>query len=422
MKIKGLTLENFKSFAKIEIVDLLSVNMIYGYNNSGKSNLFKFLELVFSSNEVIEKVPYESAQGSTYGTTTRTENFWEKTISNQPFIFRKEKDKRHKISFTITVTVSQAEIQKLVSNGTELLAHFNITEDLVDVIMSGEIIPSGDYNAFQRLTKVALGTHEIFVLEETGNKLTFPGIESETLTYKTFESLLSIFNDCVLFLDNDRYFVNEKEQEPEDKNIHSKNFKNKIFSHSLSHAKEEELKELVKFIRKFHFTSADGVIKNNELSNPFQNFNFEFVRLNGEIEIMLTNEFGRFPLSSFGTGIQQVVYILSRIFLSNRKIILIEEIELNLSHMYQSELIKFIFNKLINEHKFIDQMFYTTHSPLLCYWTQFRSMQARIDDKGISTIIKHTPSAEHITQLKAALTLLETYQSTSTAAGTTGTK
>lgn len=123
---------------------------------------------------------------------------------------------------------------------------------------------------------------------------------------------------------------------------------------------------------------------------------------------MLSNDFGKLPVTSFGTGIQQIIFILSKIFLSKKKIVLIEEIELNLSPKYQLELINFIFNNLIKKG-ILDQLFYTTHSPLMCYRTEFRTLQSRIDVSGISTIEAITPKARDAALFRKAMSLLEHY-------------
>lgn len=408
MKIRSLTLENFKSFKKLEIKEFLDVNMIYGYNNSGKSNLLKFLELVFSSSENTREIEVTVEGQPRTVKQTETENFWQKSIYNMPYIFRREAGKKHNIVFSIFIEVTKDELRKALADLYEPLEKECITSpgDSVDVIIEGKITTLGDNNAQQSLTKVVLDGKDIFELDVDGNIKTFEGFKH--LTFGHFTNLMAYFNDCVLLLDNDRYFVNEKEVH-DGKKLHSKNFKNTLFNDTLSHAKEEELSKLITFLRKFKIESEDGVIKNNEKSSPFNEFSFEFGRFNDEIEIMLKNDFGRFPLSSFGTGIQQLVYILSRIFLGNKKIVLIEEIELNLSPRYQTELINFFYQKLIKGDKSIDQLFYTTHSPLMCFRTEFRSMQTRIDAEGISTVEKIVLLPEDVQKFKIAHNLLEKY-------------
>ncbi len=404
MKIKNIEIENFKSLKKVSINNLLDVNMIYGYNNSGKSNLLKFLELIFWAPEYNVKLPIEGVR--TVETQKNKDSFWKKTILNHPFIFRKEQDKFLDISFSITIELDEKYLKDNIDDFTKFQNEYFINNaSSVDLIYQGVIEKTGNYQAQQKTTRISLNGKEIYSVDESGTPITFTG--SQTLNFNDFESLMSLFNDCILLLDNDRYFMNEKE-ENDSNEISSKNFKNKMFGLSLAYLKENEYQQLNTFLKSFVINSADSVFSNNEKSSPFQNFQFEFIRVGEEIEIILMNDFGKFPLSNFGTGVQQIIFILTKIFLANKKIILIEEIELNLSPKYQLEIVNFIFEKLIKS-SIINQLFYTTHSPLMCYRSEFRSLQARIDAAGISSIQQISPKAEDIQKFKAAMKLLEHY-------------
>lgn len=403
MKIQSIKVENYKSFKDLELENLLPVNMVFGYNNSGKSNLFKFLELIFNAPEISEVIHSERGQES----LKVKQNFWDKIIVNQPFIFRRDGSNKHDITFSIVFELDKAEIKNIVSSYENLSTEYlNPSKEIFLIEIEGNIKPLGDYNAQQKLKKVKLEGKVIYDIE---SDLKFEG--SESLNHNDFESLMTVFNNCVLLLDNDRYFIDENESS---KNtlIDAKNFKNGIFNMSLSLLKADDLKGLEEFLKTFQIRSRDVVFSQNEKSSPFQNLKFEFTRLGSDkIEVMLTNSFGSFPLSSFGTGVQQIIYILSRIFLGQTtKIVLIEEIELNLSPKYQLELISFIFEKLIRvKGKYIDQLFYTTHSPLMCYRSEFRTLQSRIDNNGISTIQKIVSNAEDVAKFKDAMKILEHY-------------
>jgi AAA15 family ATPase/GTPase len=405
MRITKIEVENFKSLKNLSVSNFLNVNMIYGYNNSGKSNLLKFIELVFSTREYKTQLPIENPSLRTES-QTKKENFWDKSILNQPFIFRKEGEKKFDIKFSIYLELDTEFLSKNVSGYDNLQKDFiGKGVQVVNLRIDGAIEQLGDFNAQQRLVDVSLGGKTIYESEKNSEPKIFPGAKHST--FREFQSLMSLFNDCVILLDNDRYFINEDEKISDD-DLSAKNFKNKIFELHLKYLKDEEFKGLNDFLKSFNIESADKVFANNEKSSPFKNFQFEFIRFNSEIEVMLTNDFGKFPLSSFGTGVQQIIFILSKIFLSNKKIILIEEIELNLSPKYQIELIEFI-NKGLITNKKISQLFYTTHSPLLCYRTEFRSLQARIDENGVSTIETVTPNPTDVTKFREAMKLLEHY-------------
>jgi len=101
---------------------------------------------------------------------------------------------------------------------------------------------------------------------------------------------------------------------------------------------------------------------------------------------MLTNPNGRFPLKNYGTGIQQILYILSKIFNTSSKIILIEELELNLSPEYQELIINNL--KGLIERESINQVYFTSHSDYL-YRNDFKIFEIMINQQG-ETDIKST--------------------------------
>ena len=81
--------------------------------------------------------------------------------------------------------------------------------------------------------------------------------------------------------------------------------------------------ELNSFIKKYKISpnlgnTADATFNEAEKNSPFANFNPEFAILEGDtIEIMFRRGKDRFPLNSFGTGIQQLLYILTALYTSN---------------------------------------------------------------------------------------------------------
>jgi predicted ATP-binding protein involved in virulence len=117
--------------------------------------------------------------------------------------------------------------------------------------------------------------------------------------------------------------------------------------------------------------------------------------------LFLRNEFGELPLSSFGTGVQQLLYLIFKIAEVRPKILLIEEIELNLSPKYQDVLIKY-FETLIAAGQIVNQAFITSHSPLHCYRTQHRSYLAKINGSAETAFEKFILPETEVKKLKAA--------------------
>jgi predicted ATPase len=363
------------------------------------------LELLFATNEYDKDYAVDTPHKTSFTQSTK-ENFWDKSIINQPFIFRKENGQFLDVKFGISIEIGMEYMKSQVSSFDQILNEYPSSKaNTVEIEFKGSIEQLGIYQAQQKLESVLLNNSLIYEIDEIGTPLTFPN--KEELSYNDFESLMTVFNDCVMLLDNDRYFTNEQQAITQGE-LNPKTFKNHVFDLYLSHLREEDFLELNRFLKSFAINSSDAVFQNNEKSSPFNNFKFEFVRYGSEIEVMLSNDFGRLPISSFGTGVQQVIYILTKIFLSSKKIVLIEEIELNLSPKYQTELVSFLKEKIISSG-IITQAFFTTHSPIMCFKTDFRTLQARIDNSGVSSIKKLTPKKEDIEVLGKAMSVLEHY-------------
>ena len=45
MQIKNVEVKNYRSLKKVTVGSLDRINMLYGYNNTGKSNFLRFIEL-----------------------------------------------------------------------------------------------------------------------------------------------------------------------------------------------------------------------------------------------------------------------------------------------------------------------------------------------------------------------------------------
>lgn len=394
MKITTITIENFKSLKRVELEKLSNINMIYGHNNSGKSNILKFIELLFS-----RKLPENPEMRVDRSRSTRfdfeqpsferSSNFWEGIIENAPYIYHKNNDVA--IKFDVTIEFIERELED-VSNITDLYEIYPLRDGKLLLRLVGEITSLGKYNSTIKLLTTYLNDSIIFNAS-TGEY--FQDIEPEhvvkTNSYLIHNSILEKLNDSVVFLDNDRYFLEEIEVKG-DEELTPKTFKNWFHNLSLNPDRRREFSSILEQVAKFR-PSGDAAFQNNEKNSPIhQHLAFQFGRIHNDIEVFLTTgNNGTFPLSSFGTGIQQILYILSKIAEKKPKIILLEEIELNLSPRYQYELVQHIMLNLITEDpgkRTMFQLFFTTHSPLLCVNTQFIVYKTTIDENGESSAIK----------------------------------
>lgn len=195
---------------------------------------------------------------------------------------------------------------------------------------------------------------------------------------------MDVFNNCAMLIESERYFSKEKlSQEPPDI-FSTSNFKNWAYGLSLDSDRFEKFSSLIKFLNGFNLTSKIANVLDKNLTNyPFKDTKMSFSKFKEEIEIMLENPIGRFPLKNFGTGVQQLLYILTRIFDSSSKIILIEELELNLSPEFQELIINNLQSFLQGNR--ISQVFFTSHSDYL-HRNDFKVYEVSIDENGKSDI------------------------------------
>jgi len=378
MKISHLIIENFKSFSKGEIHDLKKINMIFGLNNCGKSNFLKLIELLFRAKKNVEgEITAEIDDTIESHETMSRSKFWEGIIENEPFIFKKN-ETNNPIQIACSVILDEIEVIKIGSHYNELMKEFPVKVDKqFTVEFVCKIFALDNFNSKIMLESVKINDKIAF--NSNGH---FKNVKSTSSLYENqeaVENLMKLMNNSVLLIDNDRYFKNEKEDKSVEV-LNSKNLKNWMFNLSLDEFNRNTFADLISSMKEFRI-SGDKEYSDNEKSNPLKDLKILFARLNDHIEMVVDNEFIRQPLSNFGTGIQQIFYLLLKMFEANAKIVLIEEIELNLSPKYQIELMQFLNNQVVEKKRF-DQIFFTTHSPLLCYRGDFNIIKASINGKG----------------------------------------
>ncbi len=405
MKITRLSVTNYKSFSTSnnptddEITGLSNINMVYGYNNSGKSNLLKFIHQIFQPKIGLKEITVEGQKMKTDEELT----FWRGPVTNSPFIFHKN-NRNNSIAFAITLRVSHEEIKHSgFTQYKELSELFSATHDYATFFFEGEIRKIDDYDTAEMvLLNAKINNKAIYSLDNSKRGVYFEGAPKNNILKAdatAFLNLLSFFNNATLFLDNNRYFINEA-IDKRIQNFSAHTFKNWLYNLSLNPRKNQVFDQLNAFIKKYKISPAsanpdDAIFSEAEKNSPFSNFNPEFAILeNDTIEIMFRRGRDRFPLSSFGTGIQQLLYILTALYTSNARIILIEELELNLSPRYQRELFN-ILRSLIDDNR-IDQVFFTTHSKYFHHRSDFSIYEVTINNQGVSKVVKATKTKKSL--------------------------
>jgi len=383
MKIISVEVENYRSLKNVKVGSFKKINMLYGYNNTGKSNFLRFIEQIFRRKESSISLKYAEGQTEIVQRRPETSDWWEGEFSHSAFMFTDD-DQDSIITFRILMEIKHNELgtlqEKLMTD------YLNKSHDSAPICLEGEISSITSTDSKIRLTKVKINNkiaYDFAAVKGTNNY--FPSSKSLIGQAETLNSLLAIFNNCVLFLGNDRYLLDEKEQPRISEELSAQNAKNWIFGCYMDSQKHDKFEEFISFIKAYqceHKTEPAATIAWQNW--PLSVGDIGFSRFGQNIELMLRNKKGRFPLASYGTGVQQILYILAKLFFTNAPIVLIEEIELNLSPTAQREL--FINLQRLLEDNQLNQLLFTTHSDYFYYRGDFHIFEAELDVNGYTKI------------------------------------
>lgn len=393
MKITKLQFENFKSFEEFDFDGFAKVNVLYGFNNSGKSNLLKLISLIFERKEIPGQTP-EEIQVESLG------NFWEGIIDRRPFLFRNDdwNNKEKPISCTVTFEEKVSNIE--TDSYTEEIIQYYSADDKFKIEFTINIVGRSPYQSDVQLEACRINDTVVCSRDE-GRLHYFTESQSETLQENGFEAFTEFFrnfNDSVLLIDSNRFFNPERyllEKEPSE--LAPQKFKSFLKHLSTNPNFFETFDSLIKKVLSYDTVSkksSESYIEfvNNEESVPFlKSERVVFLKDKyGELDLRLFNGKLWLPIEGYGSGIQQLIYILTQLYFKKPQILLLEEAELNLSPMYQNRLIEFL-DSQDNELEFL-QIFLTTHSPFLTYHQNWNSLFFR-NQKG-KTIVKKADSSK----------------------------
>lgn len=347
MYIKKIQIQNYRSLKDISVGDLSPVVILYGENNSGKSNLLSFLYHFFRRKKAEEKLVLSDAESSV---PQQEEDFWRGEMDN--FSDNFYKDTNEPIGFQIHIQFSTAEIRVLGPFPPEFQDKLSANNQQ-HLVVAGQIGRLGENRASFDLHKVLFNNKSFFkIVKESPVYLDAFEIADPAGGLDTFQRIMGSLNDAFLRIPPDRYISTETELSRDKKvKLNHINFKNWLFQQNLDRESEKFFREIA--------TSFE--------SEPFNHGRISLARIDdGLIEIYVENKGGlKLPLGRKGSGLQQILMILSFVTVTNVPFLGIEELEINLSPKSQ----KLVFNNLVNLVKSgvspLKQVFLTTHSPTL---------------------------------------------------------
>ena len=138
MHIRQLHVKNYRSLKDVSIGDLSRFVVLYGENDSGKSNILSFLEHVFSQKyiEEVTDVPQEIENIP----IRRPTGFWRGEITN--FSDNFYRNSSESIDFSILIEFKRREILTLIALPPEFLEKLPDKRDYDLLKIEGQIVKS----------------------------------------------------------------------------------------------------------------------------------------------------------------------------------------------------------------------------------------------------------------------------------------
>lgn len=347
MYIKKFSVQNYRSLENVSVSGLSPQVILFGDNDTGKSNVLAFLELLFQRKYIIDMTVTSSDDNRE---SKIPSDFWLGYIDDFSDNFCYAND--DPISFSVTICFNDDELNHLPAevNSTK---HKDQTEHVLKI--SGQIARTEFHDRAEIiLQNVEFDLKLIFDGSKQDIEKYLPEFGlSQTEMIQVFEQLMSPLNDSFLRIPADRFIKKEGENNNKDQEISlsAETFKNWLFSINLDRDKETIYQDIVKQFN----------------SQPFQKGRLSIARVKeNNLEIFVEDQLGhKLPIGSKGTGVQQILIILAYLAQSKAFFVGIEEIEVNLSPQTQKSIFDTIINLVQLPQARVSQMFFITHSQII---------------------------------------------------------
>lgn len=376
MYISSFSIAGYRSLKQIQIQDMLQVCIFHGLNNSGKSNILSAMETIFRRKLMHEATTFSEIK--VVDSVTKTEQvtkqlqrigaFYQGRITGfRDNFYLNGKDD---IAFSVSVTFSSLELEFLKDVLTSLKV-----PGLKVLTLTGRIRYVDDDTADMILERAVFGKQLLVFEVERGGKMSFfPKLAKLTNEerHNYFERLMDLLADAFALLPSDRYLTSERvaQESPDRLPLTPKTFKQWLFKLSLSRSGHEAFEE----------------IKNMFAGAPFKIGEIGFNKERDEIEIMVKEQNLRLPISRLGSGHQQILYIIANLVLSKKKMMGIEELEINLSPRVQKMLFEKLKQHIYKGSDLVTQIIITSHSD---YFEKRKDVRCyEVEHDGDQTIVK----------------------------------
>jgi predicted ATPase len=374
MIIKEVSIKGFRSLWDVSITDFGTVNVFFGENNSGKSNILEALETIFKVEQ--KELPVSG--------------FYRGALSDYVDNFTVKTDGTigANININCKIAVSRNDIEVLpafmdfLKQNSILKARNQLLELEVEITPSTYLVA----NKVLKIAKINSVVMYDSSIPQPGNF--FPGLsgkvnqkDCESAVGELFFYLINSFNK----IHTGRFMETREITEGSELSTVIPLQRFKDWFRVLIESRGEDYKTYQKIQGWFD-------------EKPFVYGKIRPIFSRGKTDILIEDSTGReLMLERLGTGVQQILILLSqiaaRVYTNKAKIFGIEELELNLSPNMQREALNVLKNMASSpDSSGFSQVFLTSHSPYLCN-RDFAELYAVSIDNTSGTQVKHGENA-----------------------------
>jgi hypothetical protein len=345
MFIRQIAIKNYRSLRDVQIGNLSPIVVFYGDNDSGKSNILSFLEQLFKTKFIQEELTIDGAKNE--NAPVKPSGFWRGEIEN--FADNFYRNQSEAIEFSIVVRFDRSEVETLGPLPEKFLEKLSDNNANINLKLVGQISQAGSNRASMKLLEATFNNISFYDGKVSEPKY-LPGFDlSPAEGLNLFNRILGSLDDAFLRIPTDRYLALENELPKTQKaELRRNTFKNWLFQTSLNRDDQKLFQ----------------TISERFAGQPFGHGRISLARVGDHIEVFVEGNDGlKLPIGRKGSGIQQLLMILSYVALYSSPIVGIEELEINLSPKSQSFLFDNLKALVEAPDSPIKQIFITTHSP-----------------------------------------------------------
>jgi predicted ATP-dependent endonuclease of OLD family len=369
MRIHSVQVQGFRSLSKVSIGKFGPINIFYGENNAGKSNILAALEVLF-------KVERPKERESTVGGFLHSEfsNF----VDN--FTLDSSGKPTSQILITANLLLSNSDLSKLPIF-CDLIKTQKIWKKrpLQNIQLEALIEYSEKGKATKTLKSAKVNKVLLYNSAAPSNITFFPSLSSLPVQDRqsAAEELLSQLVNSFFVIRAERFLHEESFSMEPVTQISAEQFKNWILNLSRSRGEDyQKLQGIVDWFNSVEFRY--GVIR-------------PIVEIN-KVGLVVKDAAGReLIVDRLGNGVQQILILLANLVDSKARMVGIEEVETNLSPALQNRVLTMFKEMVAKPERSIDQLFLTSHSEHLS--THNDVVLYAVETGSVGTTVTWGPSA-----------------------------